>query len=99
MKVKQFLVIGVGRFGSALATTLFDLGHEVVAIDTKEESIEAIMNEVTHAAMMDSTDEEALRKLGIGNFDTVVVAIGNDLRAEHLNHSSSKKHGCKICYL
>ncbi len=99
MKVKQFLVIGVGRFGSALATTLFDLGHEVVAIDTKEESIEAIMNEVTHAAMMDSTDEEALRKLGIGNFDTVVVAIGNDLEANILTTVAVKSMGAKyvIC--
>jgi trk system potassium uptake protein len=99
MKAKQFLVIGVGRFGSALATTLFDLGHEVVAIDTKEASIEAIMNEVTHAAIMDATDEEALRKLGIGNFDTVVVAIGNDLEANILTTVAVKNMGAKyvIC--
>jgi trk system potassium uptake protein TrkA len=99
MRVKQFLVIGVGRFGSALATTLFDLGHEVVAIDTREASIETVMNEVTHAAIMDSTDEEALRTLGISNFDTVVVAIGNNLEANILTTVAVKNMGAKyvIC--
>lgn len=95
MKAKQFLVIGVGRFGSALATTLYDLGHEVVAIDTEEEAVESIMNSVTHTVIMDSTDEIALRKLGIGNFDTVVVAIGNDLESNILTTVAVKSMGAK----
>jgi trk system potassium uptake protein len=95
MKVRQFLVIGVGRFGSALATTLHDLGHEVVAIDSEEEAVESIMNNVTHTAIMDSTDEVALRKLGISNFDTVVVAIGNDLESNILTTVAVKSMGAK----
>jgi trk system potassium uptake protein len=95
MKVRQFLVIGVGRFGSALATTLHDLGHEVVAIDSQEEAVESIMNSVTHSAIMDSTDEVALRKLGISNFDTVVVAIGSDLESNILTTVAVKSMGAK----
>jgi trk system potassium uptake protein TrkA len=84
MKAKQFLVIGAGRFGSAVATTLYELGHEVVVVDRAEEPIEEIINRVTHAAIMDATDEEALRTLGVNNFDEVVVAIGNDFEANIL---------------
>ncbi len=99
MKVKQFLVIGVGRFGSALATTLYKLGHEVVAIDMDEEKVEAVMNKVTHAAILDATDEDALRKIGVGNFDQVIVAIGNDLESNILATVAAKNMGAKqvIC--
>ena len=64
MKARQFLVIGAGRFGSAVATTLYSLGHEVVVIDRSEEAIETIMSQVTHAAIGDGSDEATLRKLG-----------------------------------
>jgi trk system potassium uptake protein len=96
MRVKQFLVIGVGRFGSALATTLYKMRHEVVAIDMDEEKIEAIMNKVTHAAILDATDEDALRKIGVGNFDQV---IGNDLESNILATVAAKNMNAKyvIC--
>ncbi|HEX7022735.1 MAG TPA: TrkA family potassium uptake protein [Trueperaceae bacterium] len=92
MKAKQFLVIGAGRFGSALATTLFELGHEVVVIDRDEAAVEAVMNSVTHAAIADATDEAALRRLGVGNFDQVIVAIGENLEANILATVAAK--GC-----
>lgn len=95
MKTKQFLVIGAGRFGTALATTLYDLGHEVVVVDRSEEAIEAIMHRVTHAAIVDATDEEALRKLGCGNFDAVVVAIGDNLEANILATVAAKSVGAR----
>ncbi len=95
MKAKQFLVIGAGRFGTALATTLYDLGHEVVVIDQVEEHIDAIMNRVSHAAIVDATDEEALRQLGVGNFDQVIVAIGDDLEANILATVAVKSLGAK----
>lgn len=95
MKAKQFLVIGAGRFGSAVATTLYNLRHEVVVIDRSEEAIEAIMNQVTHAAIVDATDEEALRKLGCGNFDAVIVAIGDNLEANILATVAAKSVGAK----
>lgn len=93
--MRQFLVIGAGRFGSAVATTLYRLGHEVVAVDRSEDAVEAIMNQVTHAAIVDATDENALRKLGCANFDAVVVAIGTNLEANILATVAAKSIGAK----
>jgi trk system potassium uptake protein TrkA len=93
--VRQYLVIGVGRFGTAVATTLYRLGHEVVAVDRSEDAVEAIMNHVTHAAIVDASDEEALRKLGVANFDAVVVAIGTNLEANILATVAAKTAGAK----
>ncbi len=92
---KQFLVIGAGRFGSALATTLYELGHEVVIVDRNEARIEVVMNRVTHAAIVDASDEVALRKLGLNNFDQVIVAIGNNLEANILATVAAKSNGAK----
>lgn len=95
MKAKQYLVIGAGRFGSALATTLYDLGHEVVVVDSSEERVEDIMDHVTHAIILDATEEEALGKLGLDSFDRVIVAIGNDLEASILSIVAAKNQGAK----
>jgi trk system potassium uptake protein TrkA len=95
VKAKQFLVIGAGRFGAAVATTLYNLGHEVVVIDRDEDAVETIMNQVTHAAIVDATDEDALRKLGAGNFDAVVVAIGENLEANILATVAAKSVGAR----
>ena len=95
MKTKQYLVIGVGRFGSALATTLHNLGHEVVVADSSEARIDAVMDAVTHAVILDATDENALGKLGLPNFDKVIVAIGNDLEASILTIVAAKNRGAK----
>ena len=92
---RQFLVIGAGRFGAAVATTLYRLGHEVVAVDRSEDAVEAIMNQVTHAAIVDASDEEALRKLGVANFDAVIVAIGTNLEANILATVAAKAAGAK----
>lgn len=95
MRAKQFLVIGAGRFGAALATTLFDLGHEVVVVDKDEARIEDIMDHVTHAIILDATDEDALRTLGLRNFDQIVVAIGTNLEASILAIVAAKAQGAK----
>jgi trk system potassium uptake protein len=95
VKTKQFLVIGSGRFGSALATTLYQLGHEVVLVDKEEAAIEEMMDEVTHAVIADATDEDALRKLGVGNFDAVIVAIGEDLESNILATVAAKGVGAR----
>ena len=95
MKAKQYLVIGAGRFGTALATTLFNLGHEVVVVDHNEERVEDVMDEVTHVVIMDATDEEALAKLELPSFDRVVVAIGNNLEASILTIVAAKSQGAK----
>lgn len=90
MRKKQVLVIGVGRFGMALATSLYQQGHEVVVIDRDERKIEQIMDEVTHALIADATDEEVLRRVGVGNFDTVVVAIGANFEANIMTTVAAK---------
>lgn len=93
MKVKQYLVIGLGRFGSAVATTLYEMGHEVVAVDQNEENVERVMNLVTHAAILDATDERALRTLGVTEFDVVIIAIGTDVQANVLATMNAKSLG------
>ncbi|WP_350244911.1 potassium channel family protein [Deinococcus sonorensis] len=93
MKAKQCLVIGLGRFGTAVATTLYEMGHEVVAIDINEENVEGVMNLVTHAAILDATEERALRNIGVSDFDVVVVAIGTDVQAAILATMNAKSLG------
>ncbi|HEX7002778.1 MAG TPA: TrkA family potassium uptake protein [Trueperaceae bacterium] len=95
MKAREFLVIGAGRFGSAVAVTLHENGHGVVIVDEDEEAVEKIMNSVTHAMIADATDEEVLAKLGCNNFDAVIVAIGNDLEASTLATMGAKSCGAK----
>lgn len=79
--MKQFAVIGLGRFGSSVATSLFQQGYDVLAVDVNEERSQRFSDEVTHVVQADSTDENALKALGIRNFDVVVVAIGEDIQA------------------
>ncbi|NMB38622.1 MAG: TrkA family potassium uptake protein [Firmicutes bacterium] len=73
---QQFAVIGLGRFGTSLAKTLYAMGKEVLAIDIEEERIQAVVNDVTHAVQADATDEDVMKSLGIRNIDVVLVSIG-----------------------
>ena len=81
MSSKQFVIIGLGRFGSSVAKTLYALGHDVLAIDYNEDLVQEISDSVTHAVQMDATDENALRTLGLRNFDVAVVTIGANIQA------------------
>ncbi|MBC7323707.1 MAG: TrkA family potassium uptake protein, partial [Moorella sp. (in: Bacteria)] len=67
--MKQFAVIGLGRFGSSVARTLARMGHQVLAIDSDEAKVEALMNDVTTAIQADARDEEALKAAGVRNVD------------------------------
>lgn len=78
MAREQVLVIGLGRFGSAVALELERLGHEVLAIDRSEELVNDIAHDVTHALQLDAADEDALRSAGAGDFATAIVAISSD---------------------
>lgn len=84
MAKKQYAIIGMGRFGSSVAKALSGMGYDVLAIDSDEQRVQEISSIVTHAVSADSTDEEALRALGIRNFDVVVVAIGEDIQSSIL---------------
>ena len=74
MKAKQYLVLGLGRFGTSLALKLCELGQEVLAVDSDEELVNAIAPHVTQALQLDATDETALASLGISNFDAAIVS-------------------------
>jgi len=82
--VKEFAVIGLGRFGASVARCLTELGHSVLGIDLREDRVHAIVNDVLHAVQADATDEETLRALGLTNFDAVIVAIGGNMEASIL---------------
>ncbi|RCW49322.1 TrkA family potassium uptake protein [Halanaerobium sp. ST460_2HS_T2] len=82
--MKQFVVVGLGRFGASVATTLAENGHDVLAIDRDPEKVQAISADVTHAVEADATDEEALKTLGVRNFDVAVVSIGDNVSANIL---------------
>lgn len=80
MKAKQFLVLGLGRFGTSVARTLCELGQEVLAVDADAHLVEAIAPHVTQAIQLDATDEDALASLEVRSFDTAIVSIGQNTR-------------------
>jgi len=88
-------VIGIGRFGASVAAKLYEMGYDVLAIDTSESRIDGIVDKVTHAVVADSTSETALKSLGISNFDVVIVAIGQDIQASILTTLVLKEMGVK----
>jgi trk system potassium uptake protein TrkA len=78
---KQYLVIGAGRFGSSVATTLYELGHDVMVVDIDAALVQQISESVTHAVQADATSEAVLSSLGIKDFDVIVVAIGHEIQS------------------
>ncbi len=78
------LVIGLGRFGSAVARSLVQLGHDVLAVDERTEIVQKFADDFTHVVAADSTDTEALRQVGAEQFDRAVVGIGTDIEASVL---------------
>ena len=78
---RQVAVLGLGRFGSAVARELTRLGHDVLAIDRDEKTVQSIADEVTHAVQADVADPEALEALGLADFDTAIVAASSTLEA------------------
>ena len=82
--MESYAVIGLGRFGSAMAQELMAAGCEVLAIDQDEEKIQRMAESVTDAVVADARDEAVLHSLGIRNYDCCVVAIGSDVAASIL---------------
>ena len=82
--MKSYLVVGLGRFGQAVARQLCQLGAEVLAMDRRNELVQQVAGDVTHAVVGDAQDKEVLRALGAEDFDCAIVAIGDDLAASVL---------------
>lgn len=92
---RQYAVIGLGRFGTSVARTLYSLGQEVLAIDISEERLKKLADEVTHTLLADTTDVNVLKNIGIANFDVVIVAIGENIQANIMTTLLLKELGVK----
>jgi trk system potassium uptake protein TrkA len=79
------LVVGLGRFGSSISTTLERLGHEVLAVDADLELVQEWSTRLRHVTQVDATSESAMRQLGAEQFDIAVVGIGDDIEASLLS--------------
>jgi trk system potassium uptake protein TrkA len=88
--MKRFMVIGLGRFGRRLAQVLTQAGHEVIAVDTNEELIERVRDEVALAVCLDATDPEPLKSQDVASLDAAIVSIGENFEANALATATLK---------
>ena len=93
MANQQIVVIGLGRFGSSVAYTLYQMGHDVLALESDQARMQAAMGHVTYPVQGDATEEAGLRELGIPNFDMAVVAIGSNLESSIMSTVLLKSMG------
>ena len=81
---KQVVVVGMGRFGSNLARELYQMGHDVLAIDQDERRVQNMLGQATYVVKADATNEAVLKELSISDYDVGVVAIGSNIQANML---------------
>ena len=91
MKRKEFVIFGVGDFGMNVAKTLTNSGATVMVVDKDENQLEKIASEVTHSICADATNPEAMKQLGIRNYDGAVVGIGTDIEGRILTRLGADK--------
>lgn len=91
--MKKFLVIGLGRFGQSVAHSLANQKCEVMILDKEEARLQDVRDEVTYALIGDATDRSVLEKIGVKNFDTIIVCIGDSLEASVMVTVLSKELG------
>ena len=94
--MKSIQLIGLGRFGRHIAENLNQLGHDVLAVDHREECVNAVLPLVTSAQIGDATNEEFLQSLGVRNFDVCIVAISDDFQSSLITTSCLKELGAKF---
>ena len=92
---KQYLVIGLGRFGSAVATALVEQGMQVLAIDRSMDAVEAHRSRLTDVVRGDAMDESVLRQLGVADFDAAIITMGDDVKASSVITMHLKELGVK----
>lgn len=90
---RQIVVIGLGRFGVSVAETLSTTGHDVLAIDRDEKSVQSVASKITHAIQADATNEAVLKEIGVSNFEIAIVAIGSAIESSVLTTILLKKLG------
>jgi trk system potassium uptake protein TrkA len=95
MARRSFAVIGLGRFGAAMATTLREIGQDVIGIDSSEERVSEMADLLSQAVTLDATDERALRAVGIQDVDVAVISIGENIESSLLVVMQVKDLGVK----
>jgi len=95
VKRRQFAVIGLGRFGSAMATTLAELGQDVIGVDAEGANVHRLADLLTQVIELDATDERALRAAGIHDVEVAVVSIGENIESSLLVVMQLKEIGIK----
>ena len=93
--MKQFVVIGLGNFGFYLASSLYDKGHEVLAIDINPKPVQAIKDRVSQAVVADATEKQTLEHLGIKEMDAAIISIGSHMESSILCTLNIKDIGIK----
>jgi len=96
MVKRQFAVIGLGRFGAAMATTLLGLGQDVLGIDTDEGRVQELSDRVPHLLCVNASDPKALQEAGVGGVDVAVISIGANIEASLLIVMAVKEMGVKF---
>lgn len=95
IKNKQFAVLGLGRFGQSIVKTLTHNNCEVLACDSDANRVHEVSQFATHVVQLDFTDEFAMKELGLGNFDVVILAMASNLEASIMAAMMAKENGCK----
>jgi trk system potassium uptake protein TrkA len=96
---KSFAVIGLGTFGSTVAAELVRFGNHVLGIDLDEKRVSRMADTLSEAMIVDGRDELALREAGIGHYDVVVIAMGEDLEASILCTMNARLLGAKTVWV
>jgi trk system potassium uptake protein len=92
---KQIIVIGLGRFGISIATTLQNMGHDVLAVDQDEKCVASVVNTLTRTVQANATSETFLKEIGVKDFDVAIVAVGSSVESSVLCTLLLKKMGVK----
>ncbi len=92
-KNTQFAVLGLGKFGRSIAKTLYDNGLNVLCCDINEHTVQEVSSYTTHAYLADVSEKTALEKIGIGNFDVVIIAFSADFEAAAITATIVKEIG------
>lgn len=95
MMRKNFLVIGLGRFGTSLACSLADAGHEVLGVDIDSDIVQELSSRLAHVVALDAAHEDALASLGVNNFDAAIVASGKNFESSVLITLLLKRLGAR----
>lgn len=97
--MKRFLVVGLGNFGTTLAHRLHELGHDVAALDTREELVDGIGPKVSRALVGDGTNRRALQEAGAESADVAIISTGDNLSASVLSLLALRDLGVKQIYV